>query len=188
MKKISYLLVLTLVLTGCGGKQSSDSHVDNSQNSVSDVISEQIQEYNGETSDDLKNSPESEGSENPDVENVYEEPDLDLSFYSGSVIFGKINEIAVNYEDYIGKVIKTKGKYYKFNNPHDNYFYFVCIVQDQTACCSAGLEFILKDEYRYPDDYPIQEREIIVTGTLETYEEEGQKYLHLVDAEYIYSE
>ncbi len=188
MKKFCYLMIIALMLAGCGGKQTSDSHAGSSQNSVSDVISEQIQEYNGDTPVVLDDNVDSEGNENTGMVSEYEEPDLDLSFYSASVIFGKINEIAENYEDYIGQVIKIKGVYNKFYNPRDDYFYFVCIVQDQTACCSSGLEFILKDEYQYPDDYPIEEKEIIVTGILETYDEGSQKFLHLVNAEYCYVE
>ena len=66
--------------------------------------------------------------------------------------------------------------------PISDQIYFACIIADATACCSQGLEFFLAGEYTYPDDYPELGTEITVSGTFETYDEDGYMYCHLVDA------
>ena len=61
-------------------------------------------------------------------------------------------------------------------------YYFTCIVQDATACCAQGIEFIMTDDYKYPDDYPEDGSEITVVGTFDTYEENGNTYATLRNA------
>lgn len=64
-----------------------------------------------------------------------------------------------------------------------NTYFFACIVQDATACCAQGLEFVLKGEHVYPDDYPELGEEITVTGVFDTYMEGEYEYCTLRDAE-----
>ena len=54
--------------------------------------------------------------------------------------------------------------------------------EDAAACCSQGIEFVLTDEYSYPDDYPEEGREICVVGVFDTYQEGGYTYCTLRDA------
>lgn len=45
------------------------------------------------------------------------------------------------------------------------------------------MEFVWGDgKHAYPQDYPADETEVVVTGVFETYDENGTKYVHLVDA------
>ena len=45
------------------------------------------------------------------------------------------------------------------------------------------MEFVWGDgNHVYPDDYPEQNQDIIVTGIFELYEEEGYEYMRLADA------
>ena len=60
--------------------------------------------------------------------------------------------------------------------------YHACVIPDATACCAQGIEFVLAGEHSWPEDYPEEATDIIVTGRLETYEEDGYMFLHLVDA------
>ena len=60
--------------------------------------------------------------------------------------------------------------------------YHACIIPDATACCAQGIEFVWEGDHVWPDDYPEEGADIIVTGRLETYDENGFTYLHLVDA------
>ena len=63
--------------------------------------------------------------------------------------------------------------------------YHACVIPDATACCAQGIEFIWAGEHAWPEDYPEEAADIVVTGRLELYEEDGVKYLHLVDAELV---
>lgn len=68
-----------------------------------------------------------------------------------------------------------------YDKPTGNY-YFACIIQDATACCAQGIEFVLTDDYIYPDDYPEADTEICVVGVFDTYEEKGYTYCTLREA------
>ncbi len=85
-------------------------------------------------------------------------------------------------EGYVGKSVKMKGQFAYYEDPETKNQYFACIIADATACCSQGLEFVLKGEYSYPNDYPKLGTEITVTGTFKTYQEDGATYCQLVDA------
>ena len=61
-------------------------------------------------------------------------------------------------------------------------FYPACIIQDATACCSQGLEFILEGNPAYPEGYPEVGTEVTVLGTFETYLEDGNMYCRLQNA------
>lgn len=51
-----------------------------------------------------------------------------------------------------------------------------------TACCAQGMEFVLTDDYSYPNDYPREGDEITVTGVFDTYMEGDYMYCTLRDA------
>ena len=61
-------------------------------------------------------------------------------------------------------------------------FYCACIIQDATLCCSQGIEFVLSDEYAFPEDYPEYEDTITVIGTFDTYMDDGYTYCTLRNA------
>ena len=64
-------------------------------------------------------------------------------------------------------------------------YYFYCVIQDATACCAQGLEFMWDDgTHVYPDEYPEDNAEVIIEGTFETYreEEDASLYCRLADA------
>lgn len=85
-----------------------------------------------------------------------------------------------NPNDYIGKTIKMNGIYTQYTNQDGSKFYPACIIQDATACCSQGIEFVLTDENTYPEDGSL----IVVIGTFESYVDDydGGTYYHLVNA------
>ena len=58
-------------------------------------------------------------------------------------------------------------------------YYHYCIIQDATACCAQGMEFVWGDgSHVYPDEYPAEDADVIVEGTFETYREEGDSNLY----------
>lgn len=109
--------------------------------------------------------------------------DLDLSTLSGTVVYSQVYNMMYEPEAYIGKVIKMAGYYSAYEDTERGVVYHACVIPDATACCAQGIEFIWGGEHQWPDDYPGEGTDIIVTGRLETYDEDGYLYLHLVDAE-----
>ena len=109
--------------------------------------------------------------------------DLDLSVLSGTVVYAQVYNIMCDPEPYIGKVIKMAGYYDAFESTERDIVYHACVIPDATACCQQGIEFVWAGEHAWPDDYPEETTDIIVTGRLEMYTEGEYKYLHLVDSE-----
>ena len=60
--------------------------------------------------------------------------------------------------------------------------FYACIISDATACCAEGMEFVLKDDLAYPDDYQELGAELTVIGEFQSYEENGMTWYHLVNA------
>ena len=88
--------------------------------------------------------------------------DVDLTQLSSSMVYGQVYDMVNNSDTYVGK--------------------------SATACCSQGIEFILKGDPVYPDDYPAVGTDITVTGTFAWYKEDYATYCQLLDAEIIPNE
>ncbi len=112
-----------------------------------------------------------------------EKVDLDLSGMSGTMIYSQIYNLMCDPEPYMGKIIKMSGYYTSFPDTERGIVYHACFLPDATACCTQGIEFVRPDGYSWPEDYPEENTEIVVSGCLESYEEDGQIYLHLTNAE-----
>ena len=82
----------------------------------------------------------------------------------------------------MGKTIKMDGVFTAYHDESTGNDYFACIIQDATACCAQGIEFVLTDDYSYPEDYPEVGGEIAVVGEFDTYQEDGYQYCTLRNA------
>ena len=104
--------------------------------------------------------------------------DLDLTQLSSTMVYSEVYNIMMAPEDYVGKIIRMEGQcvssYYE---PTDATYYSI-IIQDATACCAQGIEYVLTDGQTYPEDGG----NATVTGRFEPYDEEGTTWYHLVDA------
>ena len=109
--------------------------------------------------------------------------DLDLSVMSGTIVYAQVYNLMYEYETWLGKTIRIAGYYSAFEDTNRGVVYHACVIPDATACCAQGIEFIWAGEHDWPDEYPEEGTQIVVTGCLDVYEEDGYLYLHLVDAE-----
>ena len=108
--------------------------------------------------------------------------DLDLSALSGTVVYSQVYDMMMEPERYMGMQVRMKGSFSYFQDPETKKEYFAVVIADATACCAQGIEFVW-DGHKYPEDYPPLDTELTVTGTFNTYEENGFVYLQLKDAE-----
>lgn len=111
--------------------------------------------------------------------------DYDLTQMSRDMVYATVYQVLMEPEEYEGKTFRMDGifyvTYYEVTKKH----YFYCFIQDAAACCAQGMEFVWEDgSHIYPDEYPAENAEIVVEGTLETYREEGDPnlYCRLSDA------
>ena len=108
--------------------------------------------------------------------------DIDISTYSTTMAYSQVNDFNQNPKNYGGKIIKMTGTFDVETANGRNYY--SCNIKDSGACCSAKLVFVLKDDLKYPDDYPKIGDTITVMGKFETYIENGKMLCQLKNASF----
>ena len=111
--------------------------------------------------------------------------DYDLTTMGSDMVYATVYLMMTQPEDFEGKKFRMKGQYLSaFFEPTKKYYNY-CFISDAAGCCSQGIEFVTKEKFKYPDDFPKDDTDIEVVGVFETYTEEGKLYCHLKDSEMI---
>ena len=196
MKKNRILFVcsLGLILIFAAGCAGSGKSTGNNANSVQDVLQQQIDAQDGNTEQETETESQTETQtqstatppppeEAKDVDlSSTEGVDVDLTLLSGTLLYSQVSYMTYRPEEYQGKVVRVPGNFSVAYNADRTKQYFGCLISDQSACCTLGVEFELPESYTYPDDYPEMDEMITVQGTFDTYEEEGYTYCILRNA------
>ena len=107
---------------------------------------------------------------------------------SSTMVYSEVYNMLYNDPaHYLGKTVKARGTFSIYQLVTDGVLQpdpvsYACIISDAAACCAEGMEFVLKDDLAYPDDYPELGAEITVIGEFQSYEENGMIWYHLVSA------
>ena len=195
LKKCIVLFLCILLITGCSNKKGTDGKGVNNTNSVDKVIDNQIANEDRkneiteseEASFNVESSKDTEDtmSGGEDARNTDGTVDYDLTQMSSDMVYATVYQMMVTPEEYEGKTFRIDGNFYATYYEATKKYYFYCGIQDATACCAQGMEFVWEDgSHIYPDEYPEDNAEIVVEGTFETYKEEGDQnlYCRLSDA------
>ena len=117
---------------------------------------------------------------------VYEHIDIDLTTMNATMVYSQVSDMLSSPSTYLHKIVKVKGPFKPYESTDPNSCYPAIIVQDATACCGNGLEFLLYGVPRCTmqggNGYPLLNEEATVVGRFETYLEDYTLYVHLVDA------
>ncbi|MBO4484947.1 MAG: hypothetical protein J5738_06125 [Lachnospiraceae bacterium] len=195
-KPIALLLVLLTVISvaGCGAGNGGRRTGDN-PNSVNDVLRKGMAEADGNVSPTA--SPVKPSEPDTVLEYTPEEPeepndtqvslrngdiDVDLTVLSSTLVYAEVYHMVTAPQDYVGQTVKMQGTFAYYYDQEIDCYYSACIIQDATACCSQGIEFVLTDEFIFPDDYPEPGTDICVIGEFSTYTEHGTVYCTLKNA------
>lgn len=108
--------------------------------------------------------------------------DVDLTTLSSTMVYSEVYNMMNTPQNYIGKTVKAKGPFSVYHDEANDNYFFAVLIADATACCSQGLEFVWAGDHKYPDGYPAQGTEIVVTGTFNTYMDGTEEYSHLENA------
>ena len=196
MKK-SFVLILAaamLLCSACGGGESQNRTQSSSSPTVNDVLKAGTSETGNNPQDLLIDAPSKEGSDtvneavsapaeevdtaaSADAEGI-PEPDIDLTAMSSTMVYAEVLNMVTDPEPYLGKTIKASGPFASYHDESTGNDYYACIVQDATACCSEGIEFVLAEGYEYPKEGET----VTVQGTLDAYVEGEYLYITLRDA------
>lgn len=197
MKKLIKYMVLflcILLMTGCSNKKSVGGKNITTENSVNKIINEQINNENKDKttdnenlspSDELSKETESTIKDTEDIQKTKGIVDYDLTQMSSDLVYATVYQMMVTPEEYEGKMFRIDGNFYATYYEATKKYYFYCVIQDATACCAQGMEFVWGDgTHIYPQEYPEDNAEIVVEGIFETYREEGDDnlYCRLSDA------
>lgn len=197
MKKLIKYMVLflcILLMTGCSNKKSVGGKNITTENSVNKIINEQINNENKDKttdnenlspSDELSKETESTIKDTEDIQKTKGIVDYDLTQMSSDLVYATVYQMMVTPEEYEGKMFRIDGNFYATYHEATKKYYFYCGIQDATACCAQGMEFVWGDgTHIYPEEYPEDNAEIVVEGIFETYREEGDDnlYCRLSDA------
>ena len=185
------VLVLLVTMTGCGGKNDSANRTQGQTSTVEDVIEQGIAEEDGaaqETEPEPEEKPVQTPEETePEDGGSTEKPqiDVDLTVMSATMVYSEVNDMMIAPENYVGKTVKMEGDFAVYYDAPTDTYYYACVVQDATACCSSGIEFILADagERTFPEDYPVEGQNITVVGVFDTYQDGDFTYCTLREAE-----
>ena len=197
LRKCGILFLCVLLVTGCGNKNSTEQKGVSNTNSVDSVIDNQInnEPENSETEitetgkTPLNDEPQKDAEKTPEnteaVQKAEDTVDYDLTQMGSDMVYATVYQMMVEPSEYEGKTFRIDGNFYASYYEATKKYYFYCIIQDATACCAQGMEFVWEDgSHIYPDEYPDDNAEIIVEGTFETYREDGDEnlYCRLSDA------
>lgn len=181
------IMMMAVMLTGCGNTDSKTSQVIQNQmqeadnkNSQSESTKETEEDKSSEISEKLPTEVVTDN--NTEGRTTDGNVDVDLTKLSSTMVYSEVYNMMYTPENYIGKTVKMSGMFVAYTNQDQSQFYPAVIVADATACCSQGLEFVLEGNPSYPEGYPEIETDITVIGTFETYLEDGNTYCRLKNA------
>ena len=103
--------------------------------------------------------------------------DLDLTRLSATMVFAEVAAMVRTPEDYLGKTVRMAGPLavYEANPTLGIDYFYTVVIQDATACCQQGMEFI------WPEGtLPEAGTGLVVTGTFAEYDCGGLPSYHIV--------
>lgn len=174
MKKymISFLAALIAVsVCGCGKAADASQNQTSAAGLTGGNVNNPVQ---------TDQNSESAGNQSFDAMSGTDGVDMDLTQLSGSMVYAQTFELLNNADKYMGQTIRIAGKFQSVVSKETSNRYYYVMVSDVTACCQQGFEFIWGDNsHVYPDEYPAENSDIVITGVLSTYEENSKKYCYL---------
>ena len=182
MKRLFCLLLavcMMLSLCACGKGREKDAGNDT-------LSSDEEASASAESIPTPKEQETSEESEQPQASS--NGVDVDLTMLSSTMVYSEVYNMLYNDPaHYLGKTVKARGTFSIYQLVTDGVLQpdpvsYACIISDAAACCAEGMEFVLKGDLTYPDDYPELGAEITVIGEFQSYEENGMTWYHLVNA------
>ena len=189
MKKILifiFLIIGITLISGCGSDNTAGNRIPDGTSQVLKVLEEQMAATDGNnTSSEVTRRGSDTAAPTPvpgisaEALSTEEGIDVDLTQLSSTMVYAEVYNMMVNPEVYMGKRIKMSGTMNVLYDAANDKYYFACIITDATACCAQGVEFVLTDDYRIPEDYPEAGTEITVVGTFDTYWEINSLYCTL---------
>lgn len=163
--EISLVMMMAVVFTSCTNESRNEG-----LNQVKSVLESGI----NSNSENIEET--SEKDEVKSIESPYENIDFDLTAMPKQLAYSTASRMNMMSEEYLGKIVKMNGICSIFHDEKRDIYFFTCEINDETACCTLGIEFELDDKYKFPDDFPKEKDEVTVVGVFDTYKEGARTY------------
>ena len=193
MKKIIASALAAVMLTGCGNTSTIDKIIEEKGSSEGETTTKEV------TLSPADEAVIAEAEESVTATQVTTSPplistidqsilkngdiDIDLTDLNANMVYAQVFQMTGDPESFAGKTVRAKGTFAHTTDEETGKDYYAVFIADAAACCQQGLEFRRNGEYTYPDDYPEEGTEIIVTGTFDSYQEGIYTYCELTDAD-----
>lgn len=166
MKLFIQLLLILLLITlfGCNNNRNGSL--------VKNVLKDGI---NGSKEETVETVVETT-SVRDRINNPYDNIDVDLTTMPKTLSYSTASRMNMMSEQYLGQIVKISGVCSVFYDEKSDHYYYTCLIDDETLCCTLGIEFELIDEYKFPDEYPKDEDEVTVVGVFDHYKEGATTY------------
>lgn len=181
MKKAFCILLAALTCICAAGCASATLHTPNVQGrgkTVNRILN------GGPGGDQQSDKPYFDPSDHGDPADElppdYKKVDIDLTTLSSSMVYAEVYDMMAAPDRYIGKKVRMSGTFTYFAG--ENRYYFACLIADATACCAQGIEFVLKNERSFPEEYPEVGELVTIVGVFDTYYEGKNRYCQLINA------
>lgn len=161
--KLSIVLIVSLAMYACSNGRELNN------NAVRNVLESGMEKGVEEQSESVEET--SLGVKNP-----YNMIDVDLTSMPKQLAYITANRMNLVSEEYLGQIVKMNGICSIFHDEKRDIYFFTCEINDETACCTLGIEFELLDDYKFPDDFPKEKDEVTVVGVFDTYKEGARTY------------
>lgn len=103
---------------------------------------------------------------------------IDLTDYDEKLTYIEVEKIVKDPESFVGRTIKYNGTYmYEKNNITGENMH-LCVVTDETACCTTYLEFQLPEGAEYPKP----NTKITLSGNIQTVKRITTDYAVILNA------
>ncbi len=115
--------------------------------------------------------------------NLFSKDVIDMTKMSKIMVYSNLYNIMSEPDKHVGKKVIMEGTFSSFYDRQSNKKYYACLVQDAGACCTMGIQIVPAQKYMNSKKIPQEDAKITVTGTFDTYEENGITFCQLIDAD-----
>lgn len=181
---VSFAAIIAVSAVGCSDSSADNKASKTNQQDVADILSgaAETQAATFEASAPIIDNSAAD-IEYPELDYTAE---VDLTTLNSNMVYSEVSGMMNAPDNYIGKTVKMNGTFDVYTDINTGKYYYACIIQDATACCQNGIEFLWKGEHSFPEDYPSVGTALTVGGVFETYDEDGKTYCRLKDADVVF--
>ena len=111
---------------------------------------------------------------------------FDISEMNETMAFSMLFQITMSPDFFLDTTIKINGRFLRDYSDFSGRYYNYVMVTDEAGCCQNGLEFLIANKENIESNYPSQNEEISIIGTLKMLEAGGYEYPYIEVQKVIY--